>query len=93
MGKNEKVAKKIRTQEEIKLREFVLLDEVGPFDDKDDGAERKKSYCDDDYYEEELEDDDDDLSEDEIDAMLEESNTFKISNSEFNLSLVLFVLV
>lgn len=67
---------RVRTQEELRLREFDLLDEVGPYDEKDDGREGKHNFCDDDYEDEDDDDDentDDDLSEDEIDAMLEES--------------------
>ncbi|KAK6619870.1 hypothetical protein RUM44_006270 [Polyplax serrata] len=66
---------RVRTQEELRLREFDLLDEVGPYDEKDDGREGKHNFCDDDYEDEDDDDDentDDDLSEDEIDAMLEE---------------------
>lgn len=59
-----------RTEEEMKLREFDILDEVGPYDDNE--------YEDDpDSYGDGMYDDyDDDLSEDEIDAMLEEGNEF-----------------
>ena len=76
---------RIRTQEEIMLREFDLLDEVGPFDDRDDdGCDSQNTFCDyndeqdededeDDEVDDDDDDDGDDLSEDEIDAMLEES--------------------
>lgn len=61
---------KVRSEEEMKLREFVVLDEVGPYDE--DGIEGEgdgpggSGFADDDF------DDDFDVSDSEIHAMLDE---------------------
>ncbi|KAL0267695.1 UNVERIFIED_CONTAM: hypothetical protein PYX00_009889 [Menopon gallinae] len=70
--KTEHTRIKVRSEEEMKLREFVVLDEVGPYDE--DGIEGEGGgpggggFADDDY-----DDDDFDVSDTEIHAMLEEA--------------------
>lgn len=67
---NESQMKRIRTEEEMKLRTFDVLDEVGPYDDNEGFDE---DSCNGGMFDE-YDDYEDDLSENEIYAMLDQGN-------------------